>query len=39
MLAPGHHADEGARIAVQLATAPAGGPTGGFYNDEGRVPW
>jgi NAD(P)-dependent dehydrogenase (short-subunit alcohol dehydrogenase family) len=31
--------DEGARIAVQLATAAAGGPTGGFFNDDGAVPW
>ncbi|WP_230534057.1 SDR family oxidoreductase [Microvirga roseola] len=31
--------EEGARIAVKLATLPADGPTGGFYNDEGRLPW
>jgi NAD(P)-dependent dehydrogenase (short-subunit alcohol dehydrogenase family) len=30
---------EGARIAVHLATLPADGPTGGFFNDAGPVPW
>jgi len=30
---------EGARIIVDLATRPDGGPTGGFFNDQGRVPW
>lgn len=32
-------AAEGARIAVELATLPADGPTGGFFDDGGRVPW
>ncbi|MBO0802763.1 MAG: SDR family oxidoreductase [Nocardiopsaceae bacterium] len=31
--------EEGARIIVQLATLPADGPTGGFFNDQGTVPW
>ena len=30
---------EGARIIVELATLPADGPTGGFFNDQGPVPW
>lgn len=30
---------EGARIIVDLATLPADGPTGGFFNDKGPVPW
>jgi hypothetical protein len=28
-----------ARAAVRLATLPAEGPTGGFFNEEGPVPW
>ena len=31
--------DDGARIAVRLATAGPDGPTGGFFNDDGTVPW
>ena len=31
--------DDGARIAVQLATTGPGGPTGGFFNDDGAMPW
>jgi NAD(P)-dependent dehydrogenase (short-subunit alcohol dehydrogenase family) len=31
--------EEGARVAVHLATLPAEGPSGGFFNDEGKVPW
>jgi NAD(P)-dependent dehydrogenase (short-subunit alcohol dehydrogenase family) len=31
-------AADGARIAVKLATGP-GGPAGGFFDDDGRVPW
>ena len=31
--------DDGARIAVRLATAGPDGPTGGFFNDDGPVPW
>ncbi|GAA4521266.1 SDR family NAD(P)-dependent oxidoreductase [Actinoallomurus oryzae] len=30
--------EEGARIIVELATL-ADGPTGGFFNDQGHVPW
>ncbi|QKV95209.1 SDR family oxidoreductase [Streptomyces sp. NA02950] len=30
---------EGARIIVDLATLPEDGPTGGFFNDNGTVPW
>lgn len=32
-------AADGATIAVELATAPPGGPTGGFFNEAGPVPW
>ncbi|MFD8499687.1 SDR family NAD(P)-dependent oxidoreductase [Amycolatopsis sp. NPDC059657] len=32
-------ADDGAAIVVKLATLPADGPTGGYFNDEGAVPW
>jgi NAD(P)-dependent dehydrogenase (short-subunit alcohol dehydrogenase family) len=31
--------EQGARVAVHLATLPAGGPTGGFFNDDGLLPW
>ncbi|WP_433665041.1 SDR family oxidoreductase [Nocardia sp. CA-128927] len=31
--------DQGAAIAVRLATLPDDGPRGGFFNDEGVVPW
>ena len=30
---------QGAAIAVRLATLPADGPTGGYFNDDGVVPW
>jgi len=30
---------QGADIVVHLATLPADGPSGGFFNDAGRVPW
>ncbi|MGO4830831.1 SDR family oxidoreductase [Rhizobiaceae sp. 2RAB30] len=30
---------EGARIAVRLAMLPPDGPTGGFFNDDGPLPW
>jgi NAD(P)-dependent dehydrogenase (short-subunit alcohol dehydrogenase family) len=30
---------QGAAIAVQLATLPDDGPTGGFFDDAGVVPW
>jgi NAD(P)-dependent dehydrogenase (short-subunit alcohol dehydrogenase family) len=32
-------AAEGARVAVRLATLPADGPTGGFFNEDGALPW
>ncbi|MDH2429697.1 SDR family oxidoreductase [Sphaerisporangium sp. TRM90804] len=32
-------ASEGAAIVVRLATLEAGGPTGGFFDDQGAVPW
>jgi NAD(P)-dependent dehydrogenase (short-subunit alcohol dehydrogenase family) len=32
-------AAQGAAIAVRLATLPADGPTGGFFDDDGPVPW
>ena len=30
---------EGAAVAVRLATLPDGGTTGGFFDDEGVIPW
>jgi NAD(P)-dependent dehydrogenase (short-subunit alcohol dehydrogenase family) len=30
---------QGARTAVRLATLPAEGPTGGFFAEEGPIPW
>jgi NAD(P)-dependent dehydrogenase (short-subunit alcohol dehydrogenase family) len=30
---------QGAAIAIHLATLPGDGPTGGFFDDEGRVAW
>jgi NAD(P)-dependent dehydrogenase (short-subunit alcohol dehydrogenase family) len=30
---------QGAAIAIHLATLPDGGPTGGFFDDQGVVPW
>lgn len=30
---------QGAAIAIQLATLPDDGPTGGFFDDAGTVPW
>jgi len=30
---------QGAVAAIQYATIGADGPTGGYFNDEGRVPW
>jgi NAD(P)-dependent dehydrogenase (short-subunit alcohol dehydrogenase family) len=32
-------AADGAKIIVRLATLPDGGPTGGYFNEGGRVPW
>jgi NAD(P)-dependent dehydrogenase (short-subunit alcohol dehydrogenase family) len=31
--------EEGARVVVELATLPDDGPSGGFFNDDGPVPW
>jgi NAD(P)-dependent dehydrogenase (short-subunit alcohol dehydrogenase family) len=31
--------EQGAAISVKMATLPADGPTGGFFNDNGRVNW
>ncbi|MEU1272239.1 SDR family oxidoreductase [Streptomyces sp. NPDC005799] len=30
---------QGAAVAIRLATLPDGGPSGGFFEDEGEVPW
>ena len=36
----GHRTPEqGAAIAIRLATLPDGGPSGGFFEDAGAVPW
>ncbi len=32
-------AEEGARIALKLATLPDDGPRGGFFDDAGSVAW
>ncbi|MEU9131295.1 SDR family oxidoreductase [Kitasatospora sp. NPDC048540] len=31
--------EQGAAVAVRLATLPDDGPTGGFFDDSGEVPW
>jgi NAD(P)-dependent dehydrogenase (short-subunit alcohol dehydrogenase family) len=31
--------EQGAQIAIRLATLPDDGPTGGFFEDDGPVPW
>ncbi|WP_198320649.1 SDR family oxidoreductase [Actinosynnema pretiosum] len=31
--------EQGAATAIRLATLPGGGPSGGFYDDEGPLPW
>jgi NAD(P)-dependent dehydrogenase (short-subunit alcohol dehydrogenase family) len=31
--------EQGARIAVEMSLIGADGPTGGYFNDAGRVPW
>ncbi|HLI85086.1 MAG TPA: SDR family oxidoreductase [Bryobacteraceae bacterium] len=31
--------EQGARIAIEMATIGADGPTGGYFEDGGRVPW
>jgi NAD(P)-dependent dehydrogenase (short-subunit alcohol dehydrogenase family) len=30
---------EGVRIILKLATIPSDGPTGGFFNEDGSIPW
>lgn len=30
---------QGARVIIELATLPDDGPSGGFFNDDGVVPW
>lgn len=30
---------QGATVAVRLATLPADGPTGGFFDEDGALPW
>lgn len=39
----GHNAprtsEQGAAIAIRLATLPDDGPRGGFVDDEGVIPW
>jgi NAD(P)-dependent dehydrogenase (short-subunit alcohol dehydrogenase family) len=32
-------ADQGAAIAIRLATLPDDGPRGGFFDDDGKIPW
>jgi NAD(P)-dependent dehydrogenase (short-subunit alcohol dehydrogenase family) len=34
-----HSVEQGARAAVRLATLPADGPTGGFFDVDGPLPW
>jgi NAD(P)-dependent dehydrogenase (short-subunit alcohol dehydrogenase family) len=31
--------EEGARIILKLATIPQDGPNGGFFNEDGSIPW
>jgi NAD(P)-dependent dehydrogenase (short-subunit alcohol dehydrogenase family) len=31
--------EQGAQIAIEMATIGEDGPTGGYFNDNGRVPW
>ena len=31
--------EQGARIAIKMATIANDGPTGGYFNDEGAIPW
>lgn len=39
MSAKGRPVPEGARGVVWAATLPPGGPTGGFFREEARIPW
>ncbi len=36
---PDRTPEEGAAVAVRLATLPDDGPRGGFFDDDGEVPW
>ncbi|MCI0388207.1 MAG: SDR family NAD(P)-dependent oxidoreductase [Acidobacteria bacterium] len=31
--------EQGAKVVVHLATLPADGPSGGFFNEDGALPW
>jgi NAD(P)-dependent dehydrogenase (short-subunit alcohol dehydrogenase family) len=31
--------EQGARIAIEMALIPDDGPTGGYFDEDGRVPW
>jgi hypothetical protein len=31
--------EQGAKVAVRLATLPADGPSGGFFDENGALPW
>jgi len=31
--------EQGAAVSIRFATLPYGGPTGGFYNEDGVIPW
>jgi hypothetical protein len=31
--------EQGARAPVRLATLPADGPTGGYFDENGPLPW
>jgi NAD(P)-dependent dehydrogenase (short-subunit alcohol dehydrogenase family) len=31
--------EQGAKIAVAMATIGTDGPTGGYFNDDGVIPW
>ena len=32
-------AEQGARVVVEFATIPDDGPNGGFFNEDGSLPW
>jgi hypothetical protein len=31
--------EQGAAVAIRLATLPDDGPRGGFFDDDGAIPW
>jgi hypothetical protein len=31
--------EEGAKVVIQLPTLPDDGPTGGFFDEKGPIPW